>query len=41
MDSESKEIEIINPEATSRNIISNDANYPNYSISDVDITFKN
>ncbi len=41
MDSENKEIEIINPEATSRNIILNDANYPNYPISDGDITFKN
>ena len=41
MDSENKEIEIINPEATSRNIILNDANYSNYPISDGDITFKN
>lgn len=41
IDSENKEIEIINPEATSRNIILNDAKYPNYPISDGDITFKN
>ena len=41
MDSENKEIKIINPEATSINIILNDAKYPNYPISDGDITIKN
>ena len=41
MDGENKEIEISNPEATSRNISLTDANYPNYPISDGDITFKN
>ena len=41
MDSDNKEVEITNPEATSRNILLTDANYSNLPITDGDITFTN
>ncbi len=41
MNSENKVLNITNPEAASRNILLTDKNYPNYPISDGEITFKN
>lgn len=41
MDSENKEVEITNPETTSRNILLTDENYSNLPITNGDITFTN